>query len=210
MKGFRKRIRRGFRGSVWGGRRLWLWVLPLVFLLVNLGALVVYRMVFADEAAVSQARLEEAQTRLQELQAQREVLESYLGRIENTRERIFRLYESDMASEEQRLTTILREVKRLAREANLEPGATSYPKEELEEYGLTKRSFVFSVQGTYFNLRKLINSLELSDYFLTLEHVGLSESTGRAGNQLNISLQLSTLFAEEGAGLEALSNEGSS
>lgn len=189
----------GFNASIWGGRRMWIWLPALLFLIVNLVAFGVYQVVYADEAAVSQSRLEEAQETLETLRQRRGELEDYIGRVEGTLERIDQLYDSELASEEERLTTILREVKRLARAANLEPRATTYPKEELEDYGLVRRAFVFTVQGTYFDLRKLINSLELSDYFLTLEDVSLSEVGGRAGNQLTIALRLSTLFSESGA-----------
>lgn len=187
----------GFTASIWGGRRLWIWVPPLVFLLVNLVAFGIYQAVYADEAAVSQSRLEEAQEQLATLRERRHELEDYIGRVQSTLEAVDQLYGTELASEEERLTAILREVKRLAREANLEPQATTYPKEELEDYGLTRRAFVFTVQGTYFDLRKLINSLELSDSFLTLEDVSLSES-GRTGNRLTIALRLSTLFSEGG------------
>lgn len=185
----------GFNASIWGGRRLWIWVPPLVFLLVNLVAFGIYQVVYADEAAVSQSRLDEAQEQLATLRERRHELEDYIGRVQSTLDAIDQLYGTELASEEERLTAILREVKRLAREANLEPQATTYPKEELEDYGLTRRAFVFTVQGTYFDLRKLINSLELSDSFLTLEDVSLSEA-GRAGNRLTIALRLSTLFSE--------------
>lgn len=187
---------KGFNARAWGGRRMWIWVPAALFLLANLVAFGIYQAVFADEAAVSQSRLDEAETQLAELQDQRRQLERYLERAEGTLERVHQLYETDLAPERQRLTAILREVRRLAAEANLEPQSTSYPREELEDYGLTKRTFVFTVQGAYFDLRKLINSLELSEYFLTLEDVGLSEATGRSGGQLTIALRLSTLFAE--------------
>lgn len=193
---------KGFAASVWGGRRFWLWVPPLVFLLANLTAFLIYQAIFADEAAVVQSRLSDAQAQLEELEEQRDLLEGYLRRVEGTRQGLTQIYSAQLAPEEDRLTAILREVRHLARQANLEPQSTTYPKEELEDYGLARRSFVFTVQGTYFDLRKLINSLELSEYFLTLEDVALSEvGGGRAGGQLTISLRLSTLFAEPGSTL---------
>jgi hypothetical protein len=81
------------------------------------------------------------------------------------------------------------------------PQAISYPDETIEDYGLRKRSFQFGVEGTYGDLRKLINLLELSDSFLTLESVQLSGSG--TGNRLRIDLSLSTLFATSGAADEA-------
>lgn len=187
---------RFFEGTAWGGRRLWYWVPPVVFLLLNLGAFVIYQAVYADEAAVSRARLERSEEELTRLRARRAAHEDQLQRIVDSRQRVRELYQEDFASEAERLTQILRTVRQLARDASLEPKATSYPKEELEDYGLTKRSVTFGVQGTYFNLRKLINSLELSEHFLTLEDVGLGESGGRSEGQLAIDLKLSTLFAD--------------
>lgn len=185
----------GERLRVWT-RRTALWLPALLFFLASLVALLVYAAVFADEAAVSREQVEEAEERLADLSAARSSMETYVGRVEQTREDLRSLYQETLSTEGQRLTTIIREVRQLAREANLEPQQASYPEESLEEFGLEKRSFVFTVEGTYFDLRKLINSLELTQSFLTLEGVQLTGGS-RAGNdsRLRINLQLSTLFA---------------
>lgn len=188
------------RWRVWS-RRVGVWLPALLFFLLNVTALVVYQVVFADEAAVARDAVKTAQNRLDELSAERLRLESYLGSIETTAGGIETLYEDVLATESQRLTAVLREVWQLAREANLEPGQSTYPDERLEEYGLRKRSFVFNVEGTYFDLRTLINSLELSSSFLTLEEVQLTGADDSGAN-LRISLKLSTLFAMPGEPLE--------
>ena len=183
------------RLRVWT-RRTALWLPALLFFLASLVALLVYAAVFADEAAVSREQVQEAEERLAELSAARNSMETYVGRVEQTREDLRSLYQEILSTEGERLTTIIREVRQLAREANLEPKQASYPEESLEEFGLEKRSFVFTVEGTYFDLRKLINSLELTESFLTLEGVQLTGGS-RGGNdsRLRINLQLSTLFA---------------
>ena len=56
----------------------------------------------------------------------------------------------------------------MARKAGLVPRSISYPEQEIQDYGLIKRSFIFSVAGTYVNLRKFITLLERSHSFLTL------------------------------------------
>lgn len=193
------------RLRVWS-RRVGVWLPALVFFLLNVGALVVYQVVYADEAAVARDAVESARGRNEELSADRLRLESYLGAIESTADGIEILYDNVLSTEDQRLTTVMREVRQLAREANLAPRQTTYPQEQLEDYGLRKRSFVFSVEGTYFDLRKLINSLELSSSFLTLEEVQLdgSDPNGR----LRISLKLSTLFSEPGEAVVAGRSSG--
>lgn len=183
---------RGERVQVWQSR-IGIWLPALLFFAANLAGWIVYLAVFSGEAAVYRGQVEEAEAQLARATAQRRQLEEALDEIEETRESIQALYEEIFATERQRLTAAIREVGEMAREANLEPRQTRYPKEVLEDYGLQERSFVFSVQGTYFDLRKLINSLELSESFLTLEEVALAGSG--AGQQLGIDLRLSTLFA---------------
>lgn len=179
------------RLRVWS-RRVGLWLPALLFFLLNLVALAVYQVAFADEVAVARDAVESARGRLDTLSEERLRLESHLGAIEATEGGIQGLYRDVLSTESQRLTAVIREVNQLAQEANLVPRTVSFPEERLEEYGLRERSFVFTVEGTYFDLRKLINSLELSDSFLTLEEVELA---GVEGGNLRISLRLSTLFA---------------
>ena len=93
-----------------------------------------------------------------------------------SREALVALYQRGFSTQAERLTQLITEVKRLAQRAGLEPKSISYPEEALDEYGLVRMSLVFGVQGTYPQLRTLINLLEHSDLFLVLEHIGLSNS----------------------------------
>jgi len=86
-------------------------------------------------------------------------------------------------------------VQSLARKAGLDPRSIAYPEPEIEDYGLVKRSFIFTVDGDYLALRKFLNLLELSDSFLTLEDASVSEAS--KGQELRLSLTLSTLFTKE-------------
>lgn len=186
---------RGERLHVWRNR-LGIWLPALGFFVLNMGALIVYLAVFSGEAAVYRGQVEAAEANLARLTAERRALGTALEEIDETRAGIRALYEEIFATERQRLTAAIREVRQMAREANLEPRQTTYPEEVLEDYGLQERSFVFSVTGTYFDLRKLINSLELSESFLTLEEVALTgDPGGGGGRELGIQLRLSTLFA---------------
>lgn len=176
--------------SLWR-RRLGLWLPALVFFLVGLAALVVYPLRFAARAEVTAEELEERRAVLAELVDRRQDLEAQQQAIERTRLAVDEMYGERLATESERLTRIIAEVKDLAARSGLTPPAVTYPTEQLEEYGLRRRGFVFSVEGTYPDLRKFVNLLELSDTFLTLEEVGLTEGGGR----LRIQLRVSTLFA---------------
>ena len=56
---------------------------------------------------------------------------------------------------------------------------------------LVEKSIVFTVEGDYAQLRRLVDLLEATDTFVTLEPISLSEATPN----LRIDLRLSTLFS---------------
>lgn len=184
-------------GEIWR-HRLWVWVPALVFFLANATAFTVYRFGFADRVQSLEEDLEREQKELAPLAARRQELERLLASSRSNRQEIARLYSERFATRSQRLTGITAEVKSLARKAGLDPQTLTYPEQAIEEYGLVKRSFAFSVEGTYLELRRFINLLELSSSFLTLEDVQLAEGGGdEEGAELRMTLRLSTLFAQE-------------
>jgi len=199
-------------GEIWR-QRLWVWVPALVFFLANATAYTVYRFGFADRVASLRQDLEDEKQKLAPLVARKQKLDGLLTRSASNEVEVRKLYNETFATREQRLTEITTEVKTLARKAGLDPKSLSYPEQKIQRYGLIKRSFIFSVEGNYVELRKLINLLELSESFLTLEEVTLSEGTagqpgrpGRGGmaavpespgSELRINLTLSTLFAKD-------------
>jgi cell division protein FtsB len=192
-------------------QRLWVWVPALVFFLANATAYTVYRFGFADRVASLQEDLKAQKDRLDPLVARKQKLEALLARSRRNDQEIRKLYAESFSSRKQRLTNITAEVKSLARKAGLDPKSLSYPEEPILQYGLIKRSFIFSVEGSYVNLRKFINLLELSDSFLTLEAINLTPGAGDQpvksrtgvvqttvpGSELRINLTLSTLFARD-------------
>jgi hypothetical protein len=186
--------------------RLWrerwrLWVPALVFFLLNLGVFTVYRVRYAGDVQILDERLARVEGQLAALDTERRELEAARERAFATRAAIDELYRDRFATEKERLTKMIAEVKALAGRAGLVPSAISYPVEGLADYGLVKKSVVFGVEGTYAELRQLINLLELSSSFLTLEGVSL----GAAGPQgsLRINLTISTYFSRNGDGAAA-------
>lgn len=199
MSWVRRYLPRRVSGQPWR-RRLALWLPALVFFLLALAALLVYPLRFAGRAEVTQEELADARQELAALEAESSRVQDRARALADTGDQIEGFYDERLASERARLTRIIAEVKELASRSGLEPRQISYPSEALAEYGLRKRSFAFSVDGSYAELRTFINLLELSDSFLTLERVSLSN---RSGGQLSIQLTLSTLFAtEDGSPLE--------
>lgn len=190
------------RDEIWR-LRLWVWVPALLFFLANATAYVVYRFGFADRVASLETRLEESQKSLAPQAAERAKLERLIQRSQRNDVEIRRLYDERLSTRSQSLSRINAEVRKLARSAGLIPLTINYSEDQIEDYGLVRRSFAFSVDGTYLELRKFINLLELSESFLTLEEVTLSGEEVEQGSGLRIRLLISTLFAREDGSVEA-------
>ena len=180
----------------------------LVFAL-NLGLLSVYRLVFAGEARARGQLVRGRQTEVADLAVQRRKTEELVERVRRNEVQIREFRSQRLATEEQRLTQVLAEVKKLARQAGVEPSSIRYPEERMREVGMTKRSIVFSVDGDYAGLRRFINFLELSELFLALEEVSLAGRSGDGGG-LRISLEVSTLFLDPEAAAPAAGERATS
>ncbi|MEE9561591.1 MAG: hypothetical protein V3W50_00825 [Thermoanaerobaculia bacterium] len=181
-------------GDLWR-RHLARWLPPLVVCLVNVAILSTYGLVLASQASFREGRVERRRAELDLLEWSRSALAESVESARINQARIDEFYASGLSTESQRVTRIIAEVKTLARRAGLDPTVISYPDKSLREYNLVKRSIVFAVEGTYVDLRRFINFLELSEFFLTLEEIQLG--SGGQGAELRINLKISTLFAEE-------------
>ena len=185
--------RRGWRLRIW----FWVGVGLCVF---NAALLSTYRGVYAGRFQALEDEIAEVRnlrTRTTQEVARRV---GQVATVEATRGRVESLYREGFATERERLTDLIREVKELADRSGLRPGSISYPEEQLEQYGLVEKSLVFTVEGNYGQLRRLVNQLETTDTFVALESISLSEATPN----LRIDLRLSTLFSDGGSTADTL------
>ncbi len=184
--------------SAWTPWRLrWkVWGPALLFFVLNLGLLSMYRLVYAGRVEALEERLQSRTQEERHLEDVRREFEARVQRLAQNRERLRALYENQFASERVRLTRTIAEFKDLARRAGLQPTTISYPEQRWTEYGLVKKALVFGVEGSYAGLRQLVNLLEVSPSFLSLEQVSLAEG-GQNAQRLQIKMAVATLFAVE-------------
>jgi Tfp pilus assembly protein PilO len=181
-------------GEIWR-QRLWIWVPALLFFLANASAFAVYKLGYAGRVEALQETLDQQAAEIKDLTARRRQMEMMISRVRTNEQQVEQLYADRLSTRSHRLTSVTAEVKQMAKVAGLVPKAISYPEEEIQEYGLIKRSFVFSVQGTYANLRKFVDQLERSRSFLTIDEATVVNEA--EGPELKIDLSLSTLFARD-------------
>lgn len=173
-----------------GGRRAWAWGVPLAVVVANLVWLASFGSGSRVRSADLERRLARARSEHAEQTSRLALLERLWMAASDNRDRAAALYGEQFATESARFTDTIRELKKLAERAGLDPGAISYPRELLEEYGVTRRSFVFSVGGSYAALRTFLHLVELSPSFFIVEQIDVGES----GRALGIRIRLSTLF----------------
>lgn len=181
--------------AIWR-RRLKYWLPGLVLLIVNLAVVSTYRFLLAGQTQLRSSRVERLNNELADLEAHRQALEEVASRAEANRLRVDEFHRRWLASEAERLTQVIAEVKRMARESGVRTSGFRYPEEALEEFDLVRRSIVFSVEGGYTQLRRFIHSLELSEQFLILQEIGVSDSTGDS-SEVRVRMNLSTLFLSD-------------
>ena len=134
----------GSRGDIWR-QRLWVWAAALGFVALNLAGLLVYRVAYADRVTTLDRDLRDQGRQLADARAERQRQEDLLRQARANREHIRQLYDEHFSTRRRRLTGVTAEVKDLARRAGLAPRSISYPEEQIQQYGLIKRSFIFSV-----------------------------------------------------------------
>lgn len=183
-----------FRGEIWR-QRLWIWVPALLFFLANVVAFAVYTVGYGGRLKALDDTLATQEETLKTLKAGQHEAQIMLTRVRTNQQQVEQLYDERLSTRSRRLTGITAEIQSMAQKAGLVPRAFNYPERDIEEFGLIQRSYIFTVQGTYAELRRFINLIEASRSFLSIDEVRLN---GRDESpELDISLKISTLFARD-------------
>ncbi len=160
-------------------QRVWVWAVALAFLVLNGFGFLIYKVGYADRVTTLRGELADQTRQLADARAEFAQQNDLLRQAKVNRQGILQLYDDHFSTRRRRLTGVTAEVRMLATRAGLTPRSINYPEEQIQQYGLIKRSFIFSVEGSYADLRKFVNLLELSESFLTLESVSLAEENQR-------------------------------
>ena len=188
---------------IWREKKTLLIILAAV-LVANAIYFFTYRIQYENRLRSLDARRDEVNAQLQEAKRARSAAERQVAEYKKIQRDVDDIYEATWSTQSQRLTSIIAEVKQLAAAADLTPPTFSFSQTapkitaagEKAYAAATQMSISFTVQGSYQQVRRLINSIELSDQFLIIEQIGLSSDSG---NKLSMNLQLKTLFRDASA-----------
>jgi len=189
---------------IWRERKVPL-ILMAVLLLGNLFFFFTYRVQYHSRLAEQDARLEQAQHQLTEAQRARMAAEQQLASYAKIRRDLDALYNDRWSTQAKRFTLLFLEVKKLVAASHFDPRTFSFSRTETQSNksdpgseGNITVGMSFTVQGTYEQVRQLINLLELSNQFVIIDSIGLG-SAGNDPKNLTLSIRLKTLFREPAA-----------
>jgi Tfp pilus assembly protein PilO len=193
---------------IWREKRILLLILA-VLLAANTLFFFTYRVRYQNRLDDLDARLEAAETKLEQARAQRARAEASLRGYRQVERDVVEVFDEHWSTEPRRFTALLTEVKRLAVASSLVPSAITFTRGEMQRVNTGKRRdtlganevmISFSVNGSYAQVRRLINLFELSQQFVIINSISLAAAEG---NSLTLNLQLKTLFREAPAATAA-------
>jgi len=185
---------------MWRERKIPLAVMA-VLLLGNILFFFTYRLDYQSRLNDMDARMETAQRQLADAQRARTAAEQQLAGYAKVRHDLDVLYNERWSTQARRFTQLFQEVKKLATASHFYPRSYAFSRTETvinkndpANEGNTTVGLSFTVQGSYEQVRQLINLLELSNQFVIIDSIGL----GGAGDpkNLTLSIHLKTMFRD--------------
>lgn len=167
-----------------------------VVLAVNLVVFFSYRVRQQERIGELRAQRDQLETQLATAKAEKESTAAQIAAVNQLEIELDRIFNETWGEPDERLTPLLRELYAHAARSGLQPASRSYQNEPATRPGeATAMSISFVVEGTYEQLRRMISLLEASEQYVVIDSLRLSNAP--EGGQLQISLQLRTLFRED-------------
>lgn len=190
---------------IWREKRVLLIILG-VLLAANTFYFFTYRLRYETRLQDREQDLTQKEAELAQAHASRLGAERTLQSYKQIEKDVQQVYDEHWATQEERFTQLVAEVKRLALASSMTPASYGFvkvaavdidtpgnPKRKRAKIGVNEVGITFSVEGTYEQVRRLINLLELSRQFVIIDQVSLQT---REGQTLTLGLRLKTLFRE--------------
>lgn len=185
---------------IWREYRVLLVVLA-VLLAANAVFFFTYRVQYESRLHALDTRLQQTDEQLQRARNKRMSAEQQLASYNKVQSDLQNLYNYRWSTKAQRLTALINELKRMGAATQLDPNSMAFSQVQDRDaqktggIGTSTVTITFSVHGTYQQVRRLINLLELSDQFVIIDAIHLSSSGPGEGN-LALDLRLKTVFRE--------------
>ena len=101
------------------------------------------------------------------------------------------MYDDLLSSKAERMTSIQREVRALAKARGLDPDRIDYKATDVKGTGLVRFTVTFPLRGEYATLEDFVKAVEESPNFLIVDQISLTETEG---TELVLAVSLATYF----------------
>jgi len=185
---------------IWRENRVLLAILAAL-LVANAIFFFTYRVQYESRLRALDDKLKSTEDQLQRARNKRMSAEQQLASYRKAQTDLQMLYNNRWATEAQRLTALIHEVKRLGTLTQLDPNAMNFSRVQDREVqrsggiGTNTVVITFTVHGSYQQIRRLINAIELSNQFVIIDAINLATGGG-ADSNLTLNLRLKTVFRE--------------
>ncbi|HEV7765563.1 MAG TPA: hypothetical protein VGQ76_11220 [Thermoanaerobaculia bacterium] len=187
---------------IWKEKRVLLIVLTLV-LAANTIFFFTYRVQYQSRLNSLDDRQSQVQGELDQASTARVRAEQTFASYRKVENDVLLVFDEHWSTQHDRFTKMFAEVTRLAIASSLEPSSYSFAKRDAKRIaggvrggtlGVTEVRISFGVQGTYEQVRRLINLLELSRQFIIIEGIALTAADEQT---LSLDLRLKTIFRDD-------------
>lgn len=191
---------------IWREKRTLLIILG-VLLFGNVAFFLTYRIQYQSRLDEMDARLAQAEGQLAQSRKARSTAEQSLVAYRRVEKDVRSVLDDHWSTQQRRLTLFISEVKRLAEASNAVPKAITFDQTEStattittggrrrkDDVGAKEVGIAFTVDATYDQARRMINLFELSQQFVIIDRVSLTEGVE---NRLTFSLRLKTIFRDD-------------
>jgi len=189
---------------IWLEKRALLIVLG-VLLLANILFFLTYRVRYQQRLEDLDSRKVQAQAQLDQAIAHRNGIQAQLAAYARVRHDIQTVYDERWSTQKKRLSAIIIETERLAAASQLHPKGYSFTQDVQKDALLNASAgtatatvvhIAFNVQGTYQQVRRLINLIELSDEFMIIDQLSLATAAEENSGVINLTIRIKTLFRD--------------
>ncbi len=127
--------------------RWWSWVIPLVIFVAAVGTLWFNVVSSANGFELLQSQVRSQERTLKALEQRRIRVSELVHTARRNRDGLGELYDRRLASQSERLTQVIQEVKALAARAGIQPPRIAYREQTIADFGLIEESLIFRVTG---------------------------------------------------------------
>src|ERR1051326_8045428 len=183
---------------IWREKRILLAILGLL-LAANTIFFFTYRVRYEERLKDLDERLSQSEARLAQARSTRLIAERRVAAVHKTERDDGEVYNKRWPPKPHRPPALIREVKHLASASQLVPPSKSFVRvtnaqpQKRGRIAAETVSINFTVHGTYQQVRRLINLLELSQQFVIIDQISIASAENQ---QLTMTLQLKTLFRD--------------